>query len=441
MRIKFCFMIMLMVGLMASVQACRSGAVRVTPARIAFLHHSDEKVLVYTVLDNGQNLKQVTALHLHNPAGQGLDYIPVSMNPTGKYLAWIDYITGPMYPGILYVANLDTEETYTVTLQATGDPIDQILQWSPDGTMLTFCEASEEQDNIATFRVLFTKTMQEKELDAEISKPLCGAQSWSFDSKYLAIVNGTEIMTYQMPEGQQIWKSNLSNALPGTTSLLCNLSWSSDSSKLAFATGCAEGRSPFFQEDWHEVYIVSPNNDSITQATEIMRVEDIGLSYAQMEPIWSVNGDLVTIFSYKPSFSNPTKDEIDGRDGFVEYDISTDMIKQRNEVVFLPIATYRERVVRSSSGDIVWHSIRGWEFAEFTNSFNYIGPANFNIPAGCWPVWQPTGAKFAFTSSDDVSNCSGDDRDVYVVTLETEEVVNITDSLGGDNLLLGWYSE
>jgi Tol biopolymer transport system component len=199
---------------------------------------------------------------------------------------------------------------------------------------------------------------------------------------------------------------------------------------------------------WYETYIALVGKNEMVGATDLMEEDVTRTVIARMDPYWAPDGQsLLIAYTYeRPTFLLEEPDDDSGFQevGFVTLNLGT-LERNRTREIPPPLWFWEERIAWSPLNDLlVWHSSQGWKFATLTGATFRYEPDKLEIPyAGCWPIWSPAGDTFAFTETATPTSCGGDqkERGIFVVTPATGNIVEVTQSLGGDNLLLAWIPD
>ncbi len=354
----------------------------------------------------------------------------IELSPTGKYLAYFD-LDG------LYVADLNTGKVELISTSASPiGPRGDILEWSPDGTMLASYGKStvnEAATDVYIYRVDKRETVNLTKGQLEPSQIQF---SWSPNNRYLAFptIPGPKYFIVDVTSGMTVGHTEYDPPVsyPGTLGV-CNSAWSPDGKYLAFAVGC----STIDPALWYETYIMDVNKGEVIPVTNLMQIKDSGTVVAQMKPYWSPDGKVLLVqYAYgRPSFlEGPGLPGFSDK-GFIVFDIGTLSISSKNDTLLPSVDRY---IAWSQNNILVWRTDKEWQLANVSNG-NITESSNIDIPLGCWPLWSPEGMFFAYTGTQDPLDCRGaEDKPIYVVNSNTGDVVEVSKSLGGHNLLLGW---
>jgi Tol biopolymer transport system component len=429
--------------LLLSLVACATGGA--SQEKVAFLHITEQQLEIYTASPDGSNLHLVSSLFTRSYEKPGLDFFPLRWSPNGESIAWIDLWGGLTWIGTLNVLNVEEgtiEEISSNAIAVEGQA--SYLHWSPDGSQLVYCEREEENNELRDYLVLFDVNSGEStRIALDIKQVRCDEIQWSPNGDFLAVIDGNEqILIYDSDDMSSAQAIELTDWLLDNQVRVCNLAWSPDSTEIAFATGCGNGP-PLNPPTWYEVYILTLDTGVLQPVANIMEREEYGRDYsAYLSGDW-LDSKFIMVYalSSEPISAHP-RPEISREDGIIVYDTSTMTWKQTLGVL-APFPLPREEISISSNGHVVWHSANGWEFYSITQNGQITDYRESldNIPVGCWPQWSRDGTMFTFTETEASDRCSGDERGVFVYNTQTEDLVEVTKSLGGDNLLLGWVSE
>lgn len=398
---------------------------------VIFTHREQNTFEIYSVDIEGKNLQL-----LANIQPQNSELLPSSfqfeLSPRGKYLAYID-------TDGLYVLELGTQKTRYVSQYArSASPYGDVLKWSPDETMLAFYGESTVDSNSIDIYIYHPSNNEVLNLTVANYKPTQIQLVWSPDSHYLAFptIPGPQYSIFGVGTNQLVQQSNLSldDAYPGVLGV-CNAAWSPDGKYLAFVVGCSTIDPAFV----YETYLMDTTDGTLTPVTDLVQDTDVGTVVARMKPHWSPEGHLVLIeYVYgRPSYLAESHLPEFTDKGFILFDATN---KKTVASVTAPLSI-DEHIAWSINNELVWISREGWQYATL-NDGNLALSKGFDIPLGCRPLWSPSGDFFAYTGSTD-QNCAntGGDHSIYVYNHVTNTLDEITKSLGGYNLLLGWIED
>lgn len=418
---------LLLVLILVPVFAACSG-VKQSP-RVVFAHRGDQLYEVYSGNVDDHALKLMTTIKPQD-FSESFGLMQIELSSTGKHLAYFD-------ADGLYVADLNVGKVELISKLASPiGPRGDILKWSPDGMTLAFYGTSALDETITEVYVYHVDTQETVDLTNGQLKPSQVQFSWSPNNQYLAFptIPGPEYSIVDVLSGTIIGHTELDLPIsyPGTLGV-CNSAWSPDGKYLAFAVGCSSTEPAL----WYETYIMDVSKGEVIPVTNLMQAEHSGTVIAQMKPYWSPReGTLLVQYAYgRPSFLEEPQLPGFSDKGFIVFDTATLSISSNNDALMPSVDRY---IAWSQDNALVWRTASGWQFASVSNG-DIAKIGDIDIPLGCWPSWSPDGAFFAYTGTQDPLNCRGaEDKQIYVVNPTTGGATEISTSLGGHNLLLGW---
>jgi Tol biopolymer transport system component len=439
-----------MFALFGSISACTTPSRQSSPL-LGILHygHGEDHLEIHVIHPDGQDARHIMDI----PVSADEVYLAaarIKLSPTGEYVALVENANSGLMPGddndsgTLHLLKTSTGETAVVAENVAGGVYSDIV-WSPDGTMLAYCEMHKPSEGHTArrgMRIIEVTSNRLIVLGSNDTNLTCNQQVWSPDSRYLAVAGfQSEVTVYAVREGEARWQSSILDTLPGNHNYFCNLAWSPDSMKLAFSVGCTTLGIPVEPADWYETYIADIGNDEVIEIANLMQEDLSGLAWGSMYPYWSPDGRIILVFfSYLPPPDVPRSGSLPSN-GILQFDIGTATSQiQGVDAARLPVAADAMYFAWSEQNNLAWLSDNGWVLASFNDSALRYTPVAVKIPLGCWPQWSPDGDALAFTQ---ISACGipTDSPGVYVFSPSTEEITNASASLGGDNLLLGWIPE
>jgi len=245
--------------------------VRLPIGKISFSARRDGNGEIYLLTSKGEvNIS-------NNPA----EDIESSLSADGQKIVFSSDREGVYH---LYVVNVDGSGLQKVTDDAAGD---LSPRWSPDGSQIAFSRTG-------SLYVMNSDGSDVREIlaaESEATAPPCKAGAffggWSPDGKRLTFyaasaTRGIGQICTIAPDG-----SDLTVVVSEPPAYHVEPSWSPDGKWIAFRS---------IRDDNHEIYIVKPNGESVTNLTNDPATD--------IEPAWSPDGKWIVFGSLRAGNSN-----------------------------------------------------------------------------------------------------------------------------------------
>jgi hypothetical protein len=438
---------------LAAHSACSQNNETSSTYALAFEHINDQS-LIYVATPGEFEPRAMVEI----PQGEWL-----WVSPDGESLAILSRgISEPA--GILKIVRLSTGEEIA-SLKNVGQfrferiPYFENVAWAPNGTMLAFLTHSqgEHGTDIAIYD-LETEEVSHVTGDEALKRGLawssdgrqlafaalqpCGESAWDCppeESFWTIQVYGLEDSTLHTLIDLQDTGLQRANNLGMLQRFICDLSWSPDDAYLLFEDGC----DPLWPAYYKEVFVVSVPDEQIWQLTDL-RDEQIGISELGYASWWQSDSMRLLLAYSKAPWGPPTPQQAI-QVGVLE--ISTTEFMEVNELSG-PDSLSAGTANWSPNGEyLAWFQTdpeRRTIIAKLEN--NQLTPLNLSstLPSGTCdsPQWSPDSRYLAYTISEETSSSdiclSTGERTIVVVSVLDSLIMNTTESLGGDNRLIGW---
>lgn len=427
--------------------------------------------------------QQTRQIYRVNPDGSQLELItefPLGvlywLSPMGDSLAVLTPqatgLPGPS-PGILTLYDTATGEPFQ-TLEEIGQswsehiPWQENVVWSPQGDSLAFLRSSESGNGVDIFLYdLGAKEVMTLTNEETIKRSV----AWSPDGTQMAYAFRRPCRQSNCLPEEMYWNIAImdrngtdqhivtnfydSGFLPADLwiSSLCNLTWSSDATTIAFVNECGELMAPYY---WREVFMVSVDGPGLWQLTaftdlhDVMNLETLPLNVFMYSLHWSTDSNLLFI-GYTNASTAP--------DGQPQGGILV-ATKNAELSTYLPVA---DSVIGSSTSwsldnkYLAWHtesinlerrSVPGPPvFGKVENDRVLILNGQEELPIGPCArrgiYWSLDSNFAAYVANKSGVSC-GDaevDQSIAIVSLPDLIVTQMAESLEGDIRLIGWIFE
>jgi Tol biopolymer transport system component len=223
---------------------------------------------------------------------------------------------------------------------------------------------------------------------------------------------------------------------------LCNLSWSPESSYIAFENDCDVFGPPFFKE----VFVTGLTSPDQHQITDLSNYPD-AKSAAAYSVKWSASGNLLVGYTVAPFASESLPNS--WQQGFRIVDVNRDFA-----IVSKSTSSLNHSAKWSSNGKwVAWHSVETSTMVPprisvgelRSDEVSVVGDIS-NKPLGSCSLyyenniyWSPNGSYLAYPSQeeDECSDLEGASR-IIVLSVPDGNVIEILEPRGGTNRPIGW---
>lgn len=355
-------------------------------------------------------------------------------SPTGEWIAFILEVDRQNNTQLVYLINLATGETRTITkgylpdwkreIGFTAPP--QRLAWSPDGRFMAFTLSPKDpKDKPLTQTYLYN--LAENTLTGFTSQQQNDYRfAWSSDSQDLAIFSGVctagpscqlalrivEVSTGQVKSQLDITGLYQGSSVIGST--LCRLAWSPNKKFISFSAGCnsTTGNTP------KELYLWEIEAERYIKVTQFTSGK-LGFQYiwADYIPFWQSDSDL--LFGMRL---------VTGQNSIYatyHYQVENQHLNQ------IATVAIEEWAYNLSEGIVIYRQVsqEGWAVPEAILSLESLDDLAVSLSSvplsdpGCRLSWSPDGQWFAYFKG---YPCSPFGRNLIILSSDNQTVRHYT---------------